>query len=427
MLNPDSLRSADPAHADEHRRDFDALGERLLRRGVPLEPILDRVQAFAVAIPSWALGTGGTRFGRFPGEGEPRDIYEKMDDVAVIHRLTGAAPRVSLHIPWDEPDDLDTLAAHAAGLGLAFDAVNSNTFQDQPGQARSYKFGSLCHTEPAVREQAVAHNLHVIEVGRRLGSRAITIWLADGADYPGQMHLRKSFERTLDALQRIYAALPDGWRLFTEHKPYEPAFYATVVQDWGSSLLLAQALGDRAACLVDLGHHLPNTNVELVVARLVTAGRLGGLHFNDAKYGDDDLTAGSIKPFQLFLVMNELVDAARERGPAFAPAYMIDQSHNVKDALEALLTTVDNLQRAYAKALLVDRDSLDHYQDRNDVVMAEETLRAAYETDVRPLVGEARRRRGGAVDLIGAFRASGYRQETARQRARGAYVPPQSL
>jgi L-rhamnose isomerase/sugar isomerase len=241
------------------------------------------------------------------------------------------------------------------------------------------------------------------------------------------MHLRKSFDRTLDALRRIYAALPAGWRLFTEHKPYEPAFYATVVQDWGSSLLLAQALGEKAACLVDLGHHLPNTNVELVVARLITAGKLGGLHFNDAKYGDDDLTAGSIKPFQLFLVMNELVDAAREPGPAFAPSYMIDQSHNVKDPIEALLTTVDNLQRAWAKALLVDREALDHYQDQNDVVMAEETLRAAYETDVRPLVGEARRRRGGAVDLIGAFRASGYRQEVARQRARSAYVPPQSL
>lgn len=415
------------AIASEHDRDFESLGERLLRRGISLEPTLEQVQAFGVAIPSWALGTGGTRFGRFPGEGEPRDVYEKMDDVAVIHRLTGAAPRVSLHIPWDEPDDPDALAAHAAALGLGFDAVNSNTFQDQPGQARSYKFGSLCHTEPAVRDQAVDHHLHVIEVGRRLGSSAITIWLADGSDYPGQMHLRKSFDRTLDALRRIYAALPAGWRLFTEHKPYEPAFYATVVQDWGSSLLLAQALGEKAACLVDLGHHLPNTNVELVVARLITAGKLGGLHFNDAKYGDDDLTAGSIKPFQLFLVMNELVDAAREPGPAFAPSYMIDQSHNVKDPIEALLTTVDNLQRAWAKALLVDREALDHYQDQNDVVMAEETLRAAYETDVRPLVGEARRRRGGAVDLIGAFRASGYRQEVARQRARSAYVPPQSL
>ena len=427
MTIPDAIRSADTALADDHRRDVDRLAERLERQSLSLDSFLERVQAFEVAVPSWALSAGGTRFGRFPSPGEPRDIYEKMHDVAVIHQLTRATPRVSLHIPWDEPDDPRTLVAHGAEIGLGFDAVNSNTFQDQAGQACSYKFGSLCHTESAVRDQAVAHNLHVIDVGRQLGSAAVAIWLADGSSYPGQMHLRKSFERTLESLRRIYAALPDGWQLLTEHKPYEPAFYATVVQDWGSSFFLAQALGERAACLVDLGHHLPNTNVELVVARLIAAGKLGGLHFNDAKYGDDDLTAGSIKPFQLFLVMNELVDAARESVPAFAPAYLIDQSHNLKDPIEALLTTVDNLQCAYARALLVDRRALDHYQERNDVVMAELTLRTAYETDVRPLVGEARWRRGGAVDLVGAFRASGYRTEVARARGRNAYVPPQSL
>jgi len=427
MLDQDTVRRTNESLEEGHLRDLDALAGRLRGRGVELDAVLARLELFQVAIPSWALGTGGTRFGRFPGDGEPRDIYEKMEDIAVIHRLTRASPRVSLHIPWDEPEDPGRLRDHATELGLGFDAVNSNTFQDQAGQTLSYKFGSFCHTDPAVREQAVAHNLHVMEVGRKLGSESISIWLADGSSFPGQMHLRKSFDRTLDSLEKVYAQLPEGWRLFTEHKPYEPAFYATVVQDWGSSLLLAQALGERASCLVDLGHHLPNTNVELVVARLITAGKLGGFHFNDAKYGDDDLTAGSIKPYQLFLVMNELVDAARDAGDAFDPAYMIDQGHNLKDPMEALLQTVDNLQRAYAKALLVDREALDHHQERNDVVMAEETLRTAFETDVRPLVAALRRRGGGALDAVATFRASGYRAQVARARRRADYVPPQSL
>lgn len=426
MLDADRIASENAPHADAHRHDLEHLGERLRRRSVDLEEAVERLMGFDVAVPSWALGTGGTRFGRYPGGGEPRDVYEKMEDIAVIHRLTGATPRVSLHIPWDEPDDPAALRDHAAALGLGFDAVNSNTFQDQAGQARSYKFGSLSHTDAAVREQAVAHNVHVIEVGKTLGSKAITVWLADGSNYPGQMHLRWSFERVRDGLREVYAALPDDWRMFTEHKPYEPAFYATVVQDWGSSLMLAQALGERASCLVDLGHHLPNTNIELVVARLVTAGKLGGFHFNDAKYGDDDLTAGSIKPYQLFLVFNELVDAAREDG-GFDPAYMIDQSHNLKDPIEALLQTVDNLQRAYAKALLVRRDALAEYQESNDVLMAEQTLKEAYETDVTALVAEARRRLGGALDPVAVFRASGYREEKTSERAGADYVPPQSL
>ena len=268
-------------------------------------------------------------------------------------------------------------------MASAFDAVNSNTFQDQPGQEHSYKFGSLCHTDRAVREQAICHNRHVIEVGKVLGSDALTIWLADGSNFPGQMHLRGSFDRVLGSLHEIYATLPASWRLFAEHKPFEPAFYATVVQDWGSSLMLAQALGERALCLVDLGHHLPNANVEQVVARLIAADKLGGFHFNDSSYGDDDLTSGSIRPYQLFLVFAELVDAAEEGVLRSDISYMIDQSHNIKDPVEALLMTVDQLQQAYAKALLVRRDVLAGFQESNDAVMAERTLREAYETDVR--------------------------------------------
>jgi L-rhamnose isomerase / sugar isomerase len=249
-----------------------------------------------------------------------------------------------------------------------------------------------------------------------VGSQALTVWLADGSNYPGQMSLRGSFDRVRECLQEVYAALPDGWRLFTEHKPYEPAFYATVVQDWGSSLVLAQSLGERAQCLVDLGHHLPNANIELIVARLLGVGKLGGFHFNDSKYGDDDLTAGSIKPYALFLIFHELVLAERERLPGFDPAYMIDQSHNLKDPIESLLQTVDQLQQAYAKAFLVDHEELASHQASGDVIMAERTLKRAYETDVRPLVAEARRRRGGTLDPVVAFRASGYRAQKVRER-----------
>jgi L-rhamnose isomerase/sugar isomerase len=427
-MSTDRFAGADDARAAAHRRDLDHARALADERGLALDDLIDRLAAFRVAVPSWALGTGGTRFGRFPGGGEPRDVLEKMDDIAVIHRLTGATPTVSLHIPWDEPEDPAALRDHAAALGLGFDAVNSNTFQDQPGQPHSYKYGSFSHTDAAVRAQAVEHALHVVEVGQALGSDALTVWLADGSNYPGQMHLRRGYERVLGCLQEVYAGLPAHWRLFTEHKPYEPAFYATVVQDWGSSLMLAQALGPRASCLVDLGHHLPNTNIEMVVARLVTAGKLGGFHFNDAKYGDDDLTAGSIKPYQLFLVFNELADAAHDGVEGFDPAYMIDQSHNLKDPIEALLQTVDALQRAYARALLVRREVLAGYQQENDVLMAEQELRLAYETDVTAVVAEARRRSGGVLDPLGAFRASGYRAEVAARRAGpGAYVPPQSL
>lgn len=417
----------------DHRDDFDALAHRLARHDRDASALADAIGAFAVAVPSWALGTGGTRFGRFPGSGEPRDVFEKLEDCAEIHRLTAATPTVSLHIPWDEPEDPAALRQHASELGLGFDAVNSNTFQDQPDAGEtglSYKLGSFSNPDAAVREQAIEHNLHAIEVGKTLGSDAITVWLADGTNYPGQGNLRRGYERVLESLEAVYAGLPDDWRIFTEHKPYEPAFYSTVVQDWGTSLMLASALGPKASCLVDLGHHLPNTNVELVVARLLSAGKLGGFHFNDSKYGDDDLTAGSIKPYQLFLVFHELVLAAREAeaaGSAFAPAYMIDQSHNLKDPIEALLQTVDQLQQSYAKALLVDHGALEAAQSAGDVLMAERALKDAYETDVRPLVAEARRRGGGALDPVSAFRMSGYRGRVSKERASGAYVPPQSL
>ena len=406
-----------------HLADWMALTDRLNRRGLDCDDLADKVASFAVAVPSWGVSTGGTRFGRFPGPGEPRNLMEKLEDAAALHALTGAAPRVSLHIPWDRTDDPAAVRQKAESLGIGFDAVNSNTFEDQPNQAESYKFGSLSATSAAVRRQAIEHNIEVIRVGQELGSKALSIWIGDGGSYPGQVDFRKSFDRTLDSMRAIYAELPSDWVLWTEHKPFEPAFYSTVVNDWGTSYLLASALGERASCLgerasclVDLGHHLPNTNIEQVVARLISVGKLGGFHFNDSKYADDDLTAGSIKPYQLFLVFNELVDAYDEPVPGFQPSYMIDQSHNIKDPLEDLLQSILNIQTAYAKAILIDRAALQNYQQENDAVMAEATLKEAFETDVRPLVAEARRRSCGALDPLATFRQSGYRRTMASER-----------
>ncbi|HET9395098.1 MAG TPA: TIM barrel protein, partial [Nitrospiraceae bacterium] len=334
--------------------DYAALSAQLSRRGVDIERVTDAVARFGVAIPSWGVGTGGTRFARLPGPGEPRNVFEKLEDCAVIHALSGATPTVSLHLPWDFTDDLPELKERARALGLAFDAVNSNTFQDQRGQALSYKYGSLTHTDPAVRAQAVEHNIDCIRVGQELGSKALTLWIGDGANFPGQQHLAHAFERYLASAAQIYAALPADWRLLIEHKMYEPAFYATVIQDWGSSLMAVQTLGPKAYCLVDLGHHAPNVNIEMIVARLIHAGRLGGFHFNDSKYGDDDLDAGSIDPFRLFLIFNELVDAQWRQVSNLKPAHMLDQSHNVTDPIESLMASATELTRAYAQALLVD-------------------------------------------------------------------------
>ncbi len=398
------------------RADYDALGEHLARRGVDIAKLKEKAAAFEVAIPSWGVGTGGTRFARFPGTGEPRNIFEKLDDCAVIQQLTQATPRISLHIPWDKVDDPAALRDHAAARGLAFDAMNSNTFQDQAGQKLSYKFGSLSHTDKATREQAVAHNIGCIEFGKTIGSKALTVWIGDGSNFPGQSNFTAAFERYLDSMRAVYAALPGDWRIFIEHKIYEPAFYSTVIQDWGSSYLAASTLGPKAFCLVDLGHHAPTVNIEMIVARLIHARKLGGFHFNDSKYGDDDLDAGAINPYQLFLVFNELVDAEQRKAPSFNPAHMIDQSHNVTDPIESIMTSAVEIQRAYVQALLVDRAALEAAQAENDALTGSETLKRAYRTDVGPILAMARLEKGGAIDPVAAYRASGYRQTVGKAR-----------
>lgn len=414
----DRIAEVDASARAAHLEDLDALATRLARSGVEIEPVVRELAGFRVAAPSWAVGTGGTRFGRFPGGGEPRTTEEKVDDVAALHALTGANDAISLHVPWDDPPDPEALRAYASERGIRFDAMNSNTFQDNAsttfGGSVSFKFGSLAATDPQVRKAAVEHNRYVIDLGRALGSTALTVWLPDGSNHPGQASLRGQFERVAEALAEIHDAMPSTWSMFTEHKPFEPAFYSSVNNDWGSSLLLAQAAGERAKCLVDLGHHLPNANIEQVVSRLGMTGRLGGFHFNDSKYGDDDLTVGSIHPYQLFLIVFELVLLGDGSMPPLA--YMIDASHNVKDPLEDLIQSTDALQVAVAQALLVDRGALQEAQEGNDAAGAAEILHAAYRSDVRPLVAEARHRNGAALAPLHAYRALGYRAAAIAER-----------
>lgn len=402
-----------------HEFQFQYTAALLHKKGVDIQAVVDKIRQFQVAIPSWALGTGGTRFGRFPGGGEPRSLEEKIEDVALLNQLNRSSNSISLHIPWDIPSDPQALLQLLDSHGLSIDSVNSNTFQDQPGQAFSYKFGSLCHTDAAVRQQAVEHNIACIQHGMALGSKVLTVWLADGSNFPGQQHFRRAWQRTADALADIYASLPADWTMLIEYKPFEPNFYSMVVPDWGTSWSLCQFLGKKSQVLVDLGHHLPNTNIEQIVARLLHFGRMGGFHFNGSMYGDDDLTTGSIKPYQLFLIFNELVDAMADPAVQNPPlAWMIDASHNLKDPLEDLLQSVQNILTTYAKALLVDRPALEAAQDTNDVVAAEELLRDAFATDTRALVAEAARQAGGAIDPVGVFRELKMRDKLVEKRGK---------
>jgi L-rhamnose isomerase/sugar isomerase len=416
-ITPDQIVDVESAQLPAHERDLAALATRLQDRGVAVDDVIAEVARCSVAAPSWALGTGGTRFGRFPRGGEPRTTDEKLDDVAALDALTGANRTVSLHVPWDDPDDPAALRAYADQLGLRFDAMNSNTFQDNAtttGPGISYKFGSLAHADADVRKRALEHNRAVIDLGVELGSTALTVWLADGTNHPGQANFRRQFERVAGGLRELHDALPRDWELLVEHKPYEPAFYSTVNSDWGSSLLLAHHAGDRTRCLVDLGHHLPNANIEQVVSRLAMVGRLGGFHFNDSKYGDDDLTVGSIHPYQFFLIVCELVDHGNGTMPDLR--YMIDASHNLKDPMEDLIQATDQIQCTVAQALLVDRDALADAQDANDPALAAELLQDAFRTDVRPVVAEARRRNHAALTPLATFRRCGYRGAVTAER-----------
>jgi L-rhamnose isomerase/sugar isomerase len=401
-------------HLKHHRHRFEFASSLASN----IESIISKLVDFQVAIPSWALGAGGTRFGRFSGGGEPRNLEEKIEDVGLLHALNGSSGAISLHIPWDIPDDASAIKTLAAQLGLRFDAVNSNTFQDQASQPLSYKFGSMQHVNKEVRKQAIDHNIEVIKQGKALGSESLTVWLSDGSSFPGQLNFRKAFQNTLESLQEVYSELPSHWKMFVEYKAFEPNFYSMTVGDWGQSLLYATKLGRQAYTLVDLGHHLPNANIEQIVSLLLMEGKLGGFHFNDSKYGDDDLTVGSIKPYQLFLIFTELIDGMDYRGMnhAIDLAWMIDASHNIKDPLEDLLQSVEAILIAYTQALLVDKKLLEEARLNNDVVRAQEILQDAYRTDVRPIIAEARLRSGAALNPLQFFRQIKVREELIKDR-----------
>ena len=370
------------------------------------DPIEQALAALEIETPSWGYGDSGTRFATFSQPGRPRDVFERLEDAGQVHRLTGTAPAVALHFPWDSGDDLGALRAHAESLGLRIGAVNPNLFQDP-----DYKLGSITNVDRGVRRKAIDHLLECVGIARELGSTAQSLWFADGTNYAGQDDLVGRRRRMVEALAELYSALPDEQELLLEYKFFEPAFYATDLADWGSALLVCQKLGERARVLVDLGHHAQGVNIEQIVAILEDEGRLGGFHFNNRKYADDDLIVGSVNPFELFLIFVELAAPGR-----VLPRLTVDQAHNVEAKVEAMVLTVLNLQEAYAKALLVDRQALAEAQERGDVLGAHQVMLDAYKTDVRPLCARVRARLGAEEDPIAALRASGYVQKAIDER-----------
>jgi L-rhamnose isomerase/sugar isomerase len=397
----------------DYERGYDALAEALSAGGVDVSGVEERLRSQRLETPSWGYGDTGTRFAVFPQRGVPRDPFEKMADAAEVHRLTGVCPSVAVHIPWDRVDDYGALKDHAESLGVRIGAVNPNLFQEP-----DYKLGSVCHPDPAVRRRATDHLLECVEVAGELGSDVLSLWFADGTNYAGQDSFVERRHRMIECLGEVYAAMPDGTRMLLEYKPYEPAFYHTDLADWGAALTVCQRLGERAEVLVDLGHHAKEVNIEYVVALLLDEGRLGGFHFNNRKYGDDDLIVGSVNPFELFLIYVELVEAEERAGTRID--YMIDQTHNIEPKMEAMILSVMNLQEAYAKALLVDRAALAQRRREGDVLGAHCLLLDAYATDVRPLCARVREDLGGAADPIAAFKESGYAETVAAERGEGA-------
>ncbi|GAB3232740.1 L-rhamnose isomerase [Glycomyces halotolerans] len=368
----------------------------------------------SVETPSWAFGNSGTRFKVFAQEGVPRDPYEKIADAAQVHRFTGAAGSVALHIPWDKVEDYADLAAFAADQGVRIGTINSNTFQDD-----DYMVGSVCHPDPGIRRKATDHLLECIEIMDAVGSKDLKLWFADGTNYPGQDSIAARQDRLAEVLSEVYARLGDDQRMLLEYKLFEPAFYHTDVPDWGTAFAHCEALGDKAQVVIDTGHHAPGTNIEFIVAVLLRSGKLGGFDFNSRFYADDDLMVGSADPFQLFRIMHEL--ALREAiGADSGIAYMLDQCHNIEPKIPAVIRSVMNVQEATAKALLVDRDALESAQASGDVLGANAVLMDAFNTDVRPLLAELRAGQGLEADPIAAYAASGYAEKIKNERIGGA-------
>jgi L-rhamnose isomerase / sugar isomerase len=390
-----------------HTAAYQSLHDQLSDSGRDVAAVERALAALEIETPSWGYGDSGTRFGVFPQPGRPRDVFERIDDAAEVHRLTGTAPAVALHFPWDRVEDPVALTGHLRERGLRAGAVNPNLFQDP-----DYKLGSLTHPDAGIRRRAIDHMLECVAIASTLGATAQSLWLADGTNYAGQDDLRARRRRLREGLREVYGALPEDQELLVEYKFFEPAFYATDLADWGSAVLLCRDLGDRARVLVDLGHHAQGCNVEQIVAFLADERRLGGFHFNNRKYADDDLIVGSVNPLELFLIFAEL----GEDGDAL-PRLTIDQSHNVEAKVEAMVLSIVNLQESYAKSLLIDRAALREAQEAGDVLRGHELLLDAYQTDVRPLCAKVRSELGASADPVAELRASGYAQRMARERA----------
>ncbi len=394
----------------DYKKRYEILRSMLEEEDIDVDEVERKLKSFKVETPSWGYGDSGTRFAVFKQKGTARNVKEKLQDAAMVHKLTGICPTVALHIPWDMYDDWDELLKYAESLGVRPGAINPNLFQDD-----DYKFGSLTHPNKRVREKAIKHILDCIEIAKKLGSRDISLWLADGTNHPGQDDFRFRKHRLEESLKEIYSQLEPNMRLLIEYKFFEPAFYHTDIPDWGTAIILSKKLGDKAYILVDLGHHPLGTNIEQIVAILLDEGKLGGFHFNNKKYADDDLTTGSINPYELFLIFNELVSAEQD-GLKMDIAYMIDESHNLKNKIEEMIQSVENIFRTYAKALIVNRKALRKYQEEQDIVMAESTLVKAFETDVMPLIYKVREEMGVPLDPLKAFRESGYMEKVIKER-----------
>ena len=377
-------------------RDYEHLKEHLKRDNIDIENITTALQCLEIETPSWGYGRGGTRFGKFVDGNEPTDIFNKLEEAGKVHRLTGIAPSVAIHIPWDKVDDYNDILHKADQLGIKIGAINPNLFEDQ-----AYKYGSITNSDPTIRRKAVDHILECIEIGKVFNSKILSLWLSDGTNYPGQGDFRDRKEWMEECLSEVYENLPDYMRLLIEYKFFEPAFYHTDIFSFGIALDLAKKLGSKAQVLMDLGHHPRGTNIQHIVAYLLSENKLGGFHLNDAKYADDDLTAGSIDPYQLFLIYVELTDP---RSDTSELAYMIDQSHNEKNPTEAVVQTLESLQHAYAKSLLVDREKLKASQQANDTITSEELLIKAFRTDVTPIIKMARHKKGLPLSPLKALR-----------------------
>ncbi|NOZ22192.1 MAG: L-rhamnose isomerase [Planctomycetes bacterium] len=403
--------------ADEQKRiaeDYQRLKDRFAAREFDLDEVKELLKVQQIETPSWAYGPGGTRFKVFSQPGEATNIHEKLADAGYVHKLTGIAPSVALHIPWDKTDDWPALREYAETQGVKLGSINPNVFQED-----EYKLGSVTHAKDEVREKAVEHMLECIEIMEQADSAILSIWLADGTNYPGQGNFRKRKRWMEECLRRVHERLPAGTRMLLEYKFFEPGFYHTDIADYGISLTLCKKLGDKAEVLVDLGHHALGVNIEHLVAFLIDEGKLGGFHFNSKKYADDDLTVGSINPYELFLIYNELISGEHDESVAMDVAYMIDQSHNIKPKIEAMIQSLDICQQAYARALLIDREALDAAQEEGDVVGAEQLVLDAFRIDVTPIVAMARIEKGLPPDPIKAHRKSGYLEKVAAERETG--------